>query len=93
MLPLFVFALVLGGSVLLLQLLLGLGGLTHDAPDAAHGGFGHAGHAGHAGHGAHGGHEHASGLQLFSVRTLAAAVAFFGGAGWAALYHPALIGD
>ena len=76
MLALFLFSLVLGGSVLLLQLVLGAGGLSHDAPDGAHGGFGHA---------HHGGHEHASGLHLFSVRTLAAAVAFFGGAGWVSL--------
>ena len=87
MLSLFIFALALGGAVLLLQLVLGLSGLSHDAPDAGHFGHGghagHVGHGGHAGHGGHGPHEQGSGLDLLSVRSLAAGAAFFGGAGWA----------
>jgi hypothetical protein len=108
MLSLFIFALALGGALLLLQLLLGLGGLSHDSPDAGHFGHGghgghagHVGHVGHASHGSHGGHSGhgahghgahgqgahgpAAGLDLLSVRTLAAGTAFFGGAGWAAM--------
>ena len=77
MLSIFVFALALGGALILLQLALGLGGLSHDSPDA--------GHLAHGGHGGHGSHEHGAGLNLLSVRTVAAGVAFFGGAGWAAL--------
>jgi hypothetical protein len=83
MLSLFIFALALGGAVLLLQLILGLGGLSHDSPDAGH--LGHGGHAGHGGHDGHGSHGHGSGLDLLSVRTVAAGAAFFGGAGWVAM--------
>ena len=76
---------VLGGAVLVLQLVLSALGLHHDGSDAH----------------VHTGHEltHASseGLNLFSVRTIAAFVAFFGIAGRAILAGglgavPALVG-
>ena len=64
---LFLFALALGGAVLVLQLVLSLAGIGHEGHDfAAH----------------HHGGEHGEGLHLFSVRAMAAALAFFGLVGW-----------
>ena len=59
---------VLGGGILLLQLIASLAGLGHHGIDDAHGS-----------------HLHADGLHLFSVRALAAGVAFFGVGGLAGL--------
>jgi hypothetical protein len=75
----FVVCTVLGGGVLLLQLLLGILGV-----DGAHG-LDHLDAAHDIGHGgAHDGSP-ASGLNLFSVRALSAGVAFFGLSGLAAM--------
>jgi membrane protein implicated in regulation of membrane protease activity len=67
---------LLGGGVLVAQLLLGLVGVHHGLPHDLHAGDVHAGHDG-----AHGGA--AQGLQLLSVRALAAGLAFFGVGGLA----------
>ncbi|HEY9478834.1 MAG TPA: hypothetical protein VIP79_02045 [Gemmatimonadaceae bacterium] len=75
----FVVCTVLGGGVLLLQLLLGIFGA-----DGGHE-LGHM-EAGHGlGHGEAQGEPGANGLNLFSVRALSAGVAFFGLAGLAAM--------
>lgn len=75
----FVVCTVLGGGVLLLQLLLGIFGA-----DGAHD-VGHLDVTHEVAHGgAHGG-EGGNGLNLFSVRALAAGLAFFGLAGLASL--------
>jgi hypothetical protein len=62
---------LVGGGVVVLQLVAGLLGLGHDAP--------HDLHAGHAGSGA------SSGLQLTSLRALSAGLAFFGLTGYGLL--------
>jgi hypothetical protein len=68
---------LVGGGLVLVQLVLGLLGLDHDAPHDVH--VDQGGHAGHAG--AH--HDGAStGLHLASLRALAAGVAFFGLTGY-----------
>ena len=72
MTTLFLFCAAAGGAVLVLQLVAALLGADHGAHDAGHG-------AAHLGHGAE------EGLNLFSVRALAAAVAAFGLAGLAVL--------
>ncbi len=54
---------VLGGAVLVLQVLAGVLGMGHDGADGAHDGHGH---------------EIGDGLNLFSVRAIAAGAAFFG---------------
>jgi membrane protein implicated in regulation of membrane protease activity len=82
----------IGGAVLLVQVVLGVLGLHHAGPD-----LGHA-----LGHGAGAEHEVSDGLDLLSVRALAAGAAFFGvtggavlaagGAPWLALPAAAAVG-
>jgi hypothetical protein len=90
MTTLFLTCLLLGGVVLLLQAAASFLGLEHGGHDVPHhdaGHIGHIGHIGHAGHGGHGApHEHAAGdgLNLLTVRSLSAGVAFFGLGGLAA---------
>jgi len=62
---------LVGGGIVVLQLAMGLLGLDHDGPHEMHPGHGAAGHDGAA-----------SGLQLTSLRALAAGAAFFGLTGW-----------
>jgi hypothetical protein len=65
---------LVGGGVVVLQLVLGLLGLDHsDVPHDVH--VGHLGHAGHDHHGLH----------LTSLRALAAGLAFFGVTGYGLL--------
>jgi hypothetical protein len=66
---------ILGGAVLIVQLLLGLFGIVHDGIDAPHDGSGH--------HGALS--ETSDGLHLLSVRALSAGLGFFGVGGMAGL--------
>ena len=83
---LFLVCALLGGAILVLQLVLGLVGGHHEVPHGhdLHLGHGAAGHAGHAGHAAAQEHDgSASGLDLFTARTVAAALAFFGAGGLA----------
>jgi membrane protein implicated in regulation of membrane protease activity len=71
---------LVGGGLVLVQLVLGLVGLDHDAPHDLHIGSGDAHDGGHdAAH--HDGA--ATGLNLGSLRALAAATAFFGLTGYA----------
>jgi len=70
---------LVGGGLVLVQLVLGLLGLDHDAPHDLH--VDHDGHAG-AGHGAAPHDGAATGLNLASLRALAAGVAFFGLTGY-----------
>ena len=65
---------LVGGGLVLVQLVLGLLGLDHDAPHDVH--VDHGGHAGAHHDGA------ATGLHLASLRALAAGVAFFGLTGY-----------
>jgi len=70
---------LVGGGVVVLQLVLGLLGLDHDAvPHDVHVHV-HVGHAGHAADAAH------HGLHLTSLRALAAGLAFFGLTGYGLL--------
>ena len=86
---LFLVCALLGGAILVLQLVLGLVGghlpVPHDHDlHLGHGAAGHAGHGGHAGHAAAQGQDgSASGLDLFTVRSVTAAIAFFGAGGLA----------
>ena len=66
-----------GGAVLVLQLVLGATGGHDGAHDAAHASSMPHAHAGGAPH------AHGEGLSLFSVRSLTAAIAFFGAGGLA----------
>ena len=64
---------ILGGGILVVQLLLGVLGIVHDGVDAHHdGGHGHTGSA-------------SEGLNLLSVRALAAGMGFFGVGGMAGM--------
>lgn len=65
----FLVCLLLGGAILVLQLVLGLLGLGHDLAGLEHDGDFHGDHAGDA-------------LNLLSVRALSAGLAFFGLAGY-----------
>lgn len=68
---LYVWCAVLGGAVLVFQLVAGFIGIEH-------------GHGHDVSHGPHGGHGATEGLNLLSIRSLAAGIAFFGLIGLAA---------
>jgi len=74
MLTFFLTCAILGGGLLLAQLLLSMLGIVGDGVDTEHGA-----HDGHAAH------EAASGLNLLSVRAVSAGIGFFGVGGMAGL--------
>jgi hypothetical protein len=73
----FLMCALLGGGILVVQLLLGVLGIVHDGIDAPNAGGGD--------HDAHAGHDASEGLNLLSVRALSAGLGFFGVGGMAGL--------